>query len=198
MDDLLWRSSGDCRDEADRETRKVRRLASAFAVVKLDSDDRVGSQTHGLAAQRIERGVVVAHLLVDVDDTHDLGGSIEVCRLEDQHPICWTTKDGGRRHGLVMRSEVRRDGGVVDSHGGSRRHLDASSGRDDDRRDEDESTHAKTSSNEGSGAPSRRRPAFDSALVIANSVPSASPAHAQGRESWFAPKAARTAAKGLS
>jgi hypothetical protein len=76
-------------------------LAAALSVVELDADD-------GLRAER-GGGVVVTHLLVDVDDTHDLGGSIEVCRLKDQHPICLATKDGGRRHRLVVRS----DGGVA-------------------------------------------------------------------------------------
>jgi hypothetical protein len=62
----------------------VRRLALRFAVVELDADNGVRAELRGFHAQGLERGVLLAHFFMSIDDTDDLRRTIEVFALQNK------------------------------------------------------------------------------------------------------------------
>src|SRR6266852_4998058 len=76
-------TSGNARQVAHSQSRQVSGLSLVLAVVEVDADDRISTEPLRLELQLFERFIVVAHLLVDVEDAEYFGGSVEVVRLQE-------------------------------------------------------------------------------------------------------------------
>ncbi len=90
----------------------MRRLARAFAVVELDTHDGVGAEQGGFLLQRPERGVLVAHRFVRIDDPDHFRGSRKMLAFENED-LRWIASADGARARIGGRTLARR---VEDRH----------------------------------------------------------------------------------
>src|SRR5260370_23824448 len=77
-------TSGNPRQVAHGQSRQVSGLSLVLAVVEVDADDRISTEPLRLELQLFERVIVVAHLLVDVEDAEYFGGAGQGARLQEE------------------------------------------------------------------------------------------------------------------
>src|SRR5262249_22152632 len=77
----------DSLDESHAEARQMGRTVVFVPMVELDPQDCVCSELRGTCLEQHERGVLSAHLRVNIDDADNLGEAIDVRRLKHEDAL---------------------------------------------------------------------------------------------------------------